>query len=90
MGAFREWINAPQFSAWYKDGTIVVWIDGKEYRYGVDRLYHPRLQQLAKHQPGAAFNKILNMVKDKVATQLSPHLMNSHHNKKLCFTIFCT
>jgi len=73
---FREWLlNEGQnirFGSWWKDGTIIVYIDSTRYVFVTDALYHRQLQKLARFKPWTALNKIKEMVKNKAATQIEP------------------
>ena len=69
---FKNWfINETiQFSTWLKDGTIMVYIDGKKYVYITDPIYHSQIKKLAKFKPFSALNLIKSMIKDNVARQI--------------------
>lgn len=73
MGNFRQFYDNPiQFVAWYKDGTIVVAINGKRYMYATDTLYHRELKKVAKYKPGKALNMLKDWVAKGWAQQISP------------------
>lgn len=63
---FRTWFESsrePVFAAWVKDGTVVVYIEGKRHEYWIDAAAFPQLQaKLRKNYPGAKWD-VLNWIK---------------------------
>jgi hypothetical protein len=68
---FQEWLENKSpiiFSGFFGDGRIIVYINGKEYVYHMDSVYHYQIRKIAKYKPGEALNIIKKMVKDGRAT----------------------
>ena len=62
---FRLWLEADiKFGGFFKDGTVIVYIDGKRYVYNTDALYHKQIKDIAKYRPGKALNLIKSMIKN--------------------------
>jgi hypothetical protein len=65
---FRNWLLSEsasiRFAVWSKDGTIVAYIDGKQYKYIIDTIHHDRLKKLARFKPWSALNQIKELVKN--------------------------
>ena len=73
---FRDWLMTEgqniRFGAWWKDGTVVVYIDSTRYVFVTDAVYHRQLQKIARFKPWTALNQIKDMVKHGAAQQLEP------------------
>ena len=50
------------FAGFWKDGTIIVYIDGKKYVYVTDAIYHDKWKKMANFAPF----KVLNQIKAQV------------------------
>ena len=56
---FRQWLeNTINFGAFAKDGTVVVYIDGKRYVYITDALFHDKWKRMIPYAPWRVLNQI--------------------------------
>ncbi len=46
------------FGMWSKDGTVIVYIDGKRHEYLTDPMFHERWQTMARFAPWKVLNDI--------------------------------
>lgn len=76
MPRFAQWLeaNTPQirFTSFWKDGTVVVYINDAKYVYITDAAYHDRWKALSQHRPFAVLNQIKTMVNKGFAKQIEP------------------
>ena len=73
---FRDWLFTEgqniRFTTWMNDGTIVVYIDQTRYVFVTDAAYHRQLQKISMYKPWTALNKIKELIKNGVASQIEP------------------
>jgi hypothetical protein len=64
---FKQWLIENEgdirFTAFAKDGTVVVYINGKRYVYITDAMYHDKWKRMIPYSPW----KVLNIIKTQVA-----------------------
>ena len=66
---FSQWLETrdrPIFSFW-KDGTVIVYINSKRYVYHTDAMFHDRWERMSHYSPW----KVLNQIKER-GEQLEP------------------
>lgn len=68
MLSFKNWFENEEkkptinYGGFFKDGRVIVYIDGKRYEYVTDAIYHEKWKKMINRSPF----KVLNMIK-KVA-----------------------
>lgn len=77
MLSFEMWLEEKRpfnvlFAVWGGDGTVVVYINGKRYKYLTDPIYHDRWRRMEKYAPGRVLNEIKKQVKEGRAELLEP------------------
>jgi len=61
---FREWLNENKekpkimFGGFFKDGRVIVYIDGKRYEYVTDAVYHEKWKTMINKNPLEVLNQI--------------------------------
>jgi hypothetical protein len=74
---FKIWLEDNErnihFGAFWKDGTVVVYIGGKRYVYITDSMYHDNWKRMVRYAPWKVLNQIKDMVKRGSATMTEPH-----------------
>ena len=60
--------NNIQFARFSNDGTVVVYINDKQYTYVTDAAYHDRWKKMARFQPFKVLNDIKFLVSRGQAT----------------------
>lgn len=66
MKKFREWMDLKeensnqkiQYAGFFKDGRIIVYIDGKRYEYITPAFYHEKWKKQARYAPFRVLNQI--------------------------------
>jgi len=69
---FKNWIineeSKINFAGFWKDGTIIVYIDGKKYVYVTDAIYHDKWKRMVNFSPFKVLNQIKSQVEDGSAS----------------------
>jgi hypothetical protein len=64
MTKFSEWLenkeNKPNiaYGGFFKDGRVIVYVDGKRYEYITDAVYHERWKRRILREPFKVLNEI--------------------------------
>ena len=69
---FSEWLLTESeilFSSFSRDGTIVVYIDGKKQTFVIDAIYYDKIKRLSEKNPEKALDQLNNWVEKGWATK---------------------
>jgi hypothetical protein len=72
---FRHWLEDSSnivFTNFMANGVVVCYINGKQYKYLTDAMYHPKWKKMVEFGPGRVLNQIKDLVNQGLAQQLSP------------------
>jgi len=72
---FKNWLEDSSnivFTNFMANGVVVCYINGKQYKYLTDAMYHQKWKRMVDFGPGRVLNQIKDMVNQGLAKQLSP------------------
>ena len=71
---FKLWLEESNivFTNFMNNGVVIVYINGKQYKYLTDAMYHQKWKKMADFGPGRVLNQIKELVNQGLAKQLSP------------------
>lgn len=76
MKNFTQWFNEATndivFAGIWKDGTVIVYIRGKKYKYLTDGMHYKKWTSWSKYAPGKVLGEIRELVKNGHAQQIEP------------------
>ena len=65
MKKFKKWLaenkeNKPTiaYGGFFKDGRVIVYVDGKRYEYVTDAVYHEKWKRMIARSPWRVLNEI--------------------------------
>jgi hypothetical protein len=58
------------FSSFWKDGTIIVLVDGERQTFIIDSMYHNKIKKLSEKEPEKALEQLNNWVERGWATKI--------------------
>lgn len=71
---FTNWLFEDErnikFGAFMRDGTVIVYINGKKYTYVTDAIYHDKWKRMIPYSPWRVLNNIKELVKNGLAQQI--------------------
>lgn len=77
LQSFTTWLTENQkqriqFAGWFKDGTVIVYLNGIRHVYITDAIYHERWKALSKRNPMLVMSQIAQLVRAGHAQQTEP------------------
>lgn len=72
---FKHWLENSSnivFTNFMANGVVVCYINGVQYKYLTDAMYHPKWKKMANFGPGRVLNQIKDLVNQGLAQQISP------------------
>lgn len=73
---FKNWLESNQniqYAGFWRDGTVIVYINQTRYVFVTDAVYHEKWKKMVRYQPFRVLNDIKNQIKHGHAQQIEPN-----------------